>query len=118
MIAFLSGPQAMDFTLGNLLTIVAMLLAMISGYIALLRSFDSRFAALTLQIAKVMEGDIRELRLRITTLETGTEGWTKELRDRSHHLAEMLNAMALKIDRLERVSGCPAVATTLKTAVD
>jgi hypothetical protein len=108
----------MDITFGNVLTIIAMLLMMISGYIAILRSFDARFAALTLQIAKVMEGDIRELRLRITMLESGTEGWTKELRDRSHHLAEMLNAMTLKVDRLERLPHVAISATKMEVKPD
>ena len=105
MTNFLSGPQAMDFTFGNLLTIVAMLMGLVASYVALLRSFDARFSVLALQISKILEGDVRELRLRVASLESGTEGWTKDLRERGHHLAELLNAITLKVDRLEHMPG-------------
>jgi len=47
-------------------------------------------------------GDIRDLAHRVQTLEAGQDEWTKSLRRRTHELANQLNDVVLKVDRLER----------------
>jgi hypothetical protein len=48
---------------------------------------------------------IDDLSHRIVKLESGQDEWTKTLRDRTHELANSLQVLALKIDRLERPRG-------------
>jgi hypothetical protein len=76
------------------------------------RAIDKKFADLDLKLANVdllmtafkgeIKSDIRDLTGRISALETGQDEWTKTLRARTHDLAEKLNEMVLKVDRLER----------------
>lgn len=49
-----------------------------------------------------LEAVTKELSRRVGTLESGQDEWTKALRKRTHELADQLNALALKVDRLER----------------
>jgi hypothetical protein len=48
------------------------------------------------------ENLIFDLTHRVSTLENGQDEWTKALRDRSHTLANDMQRLTLKIDRLER----------------
>lgn len=43
-----------------------------------------------------------DLTRRISTLESGQDEWTKTLRERTHELANQINTLVLKVDRLER----------------
>jgi hypothetical protein len=52
-----------------------------------------------------VESSLKEVTRRIGSLETGQDEWTKTLRARTHDLANQVNALALKVDRLERPSG-------------
>lgn len=45
---------------------------------------------------------IHDLTHRINTLEGGQDEWTKALRDRTHALSNEVQALVLKVDRLER----------------
>lgn len=63
---------------------------------------DTRFNSMAMQINTMMVGDIRELRDRVGRLESGQDEWTKTLRARTHELAECLNKLLLKVDRVER----------------
>jgi hypothetical protein len=48
------------------------------------------------------ERHVEDLATRVQRLETGQDEWTKTLRERTHELAGKLQALALKVDRLER----------------
>lgn len=52
-------------------------------------------------IARV-ENYVKDLTHRVSTLESGQDEWTKSLRQRTHELANDLNSLVLKVDRLER----------------
>lgn len=52
-----------------------------------------------------VESSMRELTRRVGSLETGQDEWTKTLRQRTHDLATQVNALMLKVDRLERPTG-------------
>lgn len=45
---------------------------------------------------------VRDMSQRVTKLEGGQDEWTKSLRERTHELAEHMQVLALKVDRLER----------------
>lgn len=45
---------------------------------------------------------VKDLTRRVGTLEAGQDEWTKTLRDRTHELSNHLQALVLKVDRLER----------------
>lgn len=49
-----------------------------------------------------VESIVKDLTHRVTALESGQDDWTKSLRTRTHELANQMNSLALKIDRLER----------------
>lgn len=63
---------------------------------------DDHFTKIASQIGELMQGDVRELKLRITRLEQGQDEWTKALRARTHDHSNEINTIKLKIDRLER----------------
>ncbi len=48
------------------------------------------------------EMSIRDLGVRVGTLETGQDEWTKNLRERTHDLSKQVQVLVLKVDRLER----------------
>lgn len=52
-------------------------------------------------IGKV-EKAISDLGHRVGTLESGQDSWTQSLRERTHQLADQVQALVLKVDRLER----------------
>lgn len=56
-------------------------------------------------LLSAVETSVKELAHRVTTLESGQDEWTKSLRDRTHHLAEQMQVLVLKVDRLERPGG-------------
>jgi hypothetical protein len=56
---------------------------------------------LTSMLTKI-EGYVMDLTHRVTTLESGQDEWTKALRQRTHELANDLQTLVLKVDRLER----------------
>lgn len=81
------------------------------GLVAILRtaasiekSIEGRFTEIKLAMNTFKEGDIRDLQGRLTRLEMGSDEWTKALRERTHEHANEINAMKMKIDRLERPS--------------
>lgn len=59
------------------------------------------FNKMSLQINTILEGDIRELRGRIVTLESGQDEWTKTLRSRTHELANKVENLSLRFVLLE-----------------
>lgn len=90
-------------------TLILFGLQFVVGLIAILRtaasierSIDSRFAKIELVMNTFKEGDIRDLQGRLSRLETGSDEWTKALRERTHEHANEIQVMKLKIDRLER----------------
>lgn len=54
-----------------------------------------------LRINKV-DSMVEDISHRVTKLEGGQDEWTKALRERTHELAGHMQALALKVDRLER----------------
>jgi hypothetical protein len=55
-----------------------------------------------------LEAGIRELSHRLTMVESGQDEWTQSLRKRTHELADQLQILVLKVDRLERPNSHPA----------
>lgn len=49
-----------------------------------------------------LESNLTELSRRIETLETGQDQWTQALRKRTHDIADLVQTLVLKVDRLER----------------
>lgn len=45
---------------------------------------------------------VKDLAHRVSTLEAGQDEWTKALRARTHELANQLQGVAIRLDRLER----------------
>ena len=89
-------------TLGLLvLQFIGCIVAVLRMVAALERAIDNRFADIKLLLNTLTEGDIRELRNRLTKLESGQDEWTRALRQRTHDLADGMQTMVLKIDRLE-----------------
>lgn len=56
---------------------------------------------LMMLIGKV-EKAVSDLGHRVGTLESGQDSWTQSLRERTHQLADQVQALVLKVDRLER----------------
>jgi len=55
-----------------------------------------------LQINTILEGDVRELQARVQRLESGQDEWTKTLRQRTHDLAEFVNALKLDVELMKK----------------
>ncbi len=53
-------------------------------------------------LVRAAEQSVTDLMRRVGSLESGQEGWTKELRERAHELSEKVGILVLKVDRLER----------------
>lgn len=90
-------------------TIILFAAQFVGGLVAFMRavskiekSIDSRFSDMKITMTLFKEGDLRDMQGRLTRLEMGSDEWTKALRDRTHEHANEINAMKLKIDRLER----------------
>jgi archaellum component FlaC len=64
-------------------------------------STTASFATLHGQINTILQGDVRRLDERVKRLESGQDEWTKTLRDRTHDLANELNAQRLQIELLK-----------------
>lgn len=102
-----------SINLGTIVMLGGTIVAVVSAYWSLDRRSETRFSVLStgmgekftvlqLQIAGLMEGDIRELRGRVVLLESGQAEWIKTIRERTHSLSNDLNKALLMIDRLER----------------
>lgn len=64
---------------------------------------DNAKLASSLALAIVtLEGNIKDLGHRVTTVECGQDEWTKALRTRTHELANQMNNLVIRVDRLER----------------
>lgn len=48
------------------------------------------------------ERSVEDLAHRVQRLESGQDEWTKQLRERTHELANKMQDLAMKVDRLER----------------
>jgi hypothetical protein len=81
---------------------VAGLIGMLRAFAAIERSIEARFNEIKLSLNTFKEGDIRELQGRVARLETGSDEWTKELRERTHDATNEISVLKLKVDRLER----------------
>lgn len=82
--------------------------AMIIAFFAFQRAIDSKFASFDLSMEKLrgeMKSEVRDITRRLSSLEAGQDEWTKTLRGRTHELAEHLQVVQLKVDRLERPRG-------------
>jgi len=77
------------------------LIIMLRAFSAIERSIDRRFADFKLELTTFKEGDLRDLHSRVKRIETGTDDWSKILRDRTHATNNEINLMKLQIDRLE-----------------
>ena len=51
----------------------------------------------------IVDTTVRDLAHRVSKLKSGQDEWTKSLRTRTHELANEVNALVLKVDRLERL---------------
>lgn len=90
-------------------TVMLLAVQFIVGLVAILRalrsnerSIDARFTEMKLMLIKFEEGDLRELKTSVLRLTTGQDEWTKTLRERTHELANVVNDLLLRVDRLER----------------
>ena len=63
---------------------------------------DSSIKADLIGLIATAERYVEDLSHRVQKLEAGQDEWTKTLRDRTHELANKLQDLALKVDRLER----------------
>lgn len=54
-----------------------------------------------LQINTLLEGDVRELQARVARLESGQDEWTKTLRQRTHDLANDVQALRLTVELMK-----------------
>lgn len=81
------------------------LVGILRAFAAIERSIDKRFSQMTLQLNTFEMGDLRELKASVKRLETGQDEWTKALRERTHDLANDVNTLKIKVDRLERPEG-------------
>ncbi len=87
-------------------------LTLIIGLFTFQRAIDNKLAQLDVSLATFrgdMKSDLRDLGTRVGRLETGQDEWTKTLRQRTHDLAEELNVVKMKVDRLERPHGIAPV---------
>lgn len=60
-------------------------------------TMNESFKLVGLQINTILEGDIRELKARVTRLESGQDEWSKELRQRTHDLSGKVDALGFEI---------------------
>lgn len=81
------------------------IVAILRAFSAIERSIDARFAQMMITLNTFKEGDLRELTATVKRLETGQDGWTKELRERTHGLGNQVHTLQIKVDRLERPEG-------------
>lgn len=58
------------------------------------------------QVSKV-DSEVRDLSHRVSKLESGQDEWTKTLRERTHELGNQVQALIMKVDRLERPQAGP-----------
>lgn len=58
-------------------------------------------ALLLADIAR-LASDARDANGRIERIEAGSDEWTKTIRERTHDLANQVNTLILRVDRLER----------------
>lgn len=63
---------------------------------------DGNVKEAILAVVSRIELGVTDLTHRVGTLENGQDEWTKSLRTRTHELAEKVNTLMLKVDRLER----------------
>lgn len=114
-----------DWTIsvGSLVVVIVQLVAMVGAYyglkadiaalasnlaLAVITEKTSRQSSVDglkfdlMQLIAASEGAIKELSHRIGTLESGQDEWTKALRKRTHDLADQMNLLVLKVDRIER----------------
>lgn len=78
------------------------------AFVAFQRAIDRKFAAFDVLMVSFrgdVKSDVRDITRRLSSLETGQDEWTKTLRARTHELAEQVNVLGLKVDRLERPHG-------------
>lgn len=92
--------------IGSILLWLAQSAAMLFvAFVGVQRAIDRKFAEFDVALTAFrgdVKSDIRDLSGRVKALETGQDEWTKTLRARTHDLAEKLNVLELKVDRLER----------------
>lgn len=76
--------------------------------VAMLREREARLSsqatdkAELIAIISKLEGYVHDLTHRVSTLESGQDEWTKSLRSRTHELADAMQVLVLRVDRLER----------------
>jgi hypothetical protein len=63
-----------------------------------------------LQINTILEGEVRELRTRVSRLESGQDEWTKELRHRTHDLSGKVDQLGFAIELMKAKHGDGAKA--------
>ena len=61
--------------------------------------------SLLMEMLKGVEANVKDIGIRVSTLETGQDEWTKTLRERTHEIGNHVNDLILKVDRLERPKG-------------
>ncbi len=71
-------------------------------------TMNENFKQVGLQINTILQGDVRELRGRVERLESGQDEWTKELRQRTHDLAEHVNKLGFAIELLKAAQAAQA----------
>lgn len=85
----------------SIVQLIGFTVAAIRTVTAIQSAIDKRFAGFELLLNTFKEGDIRELRGQVLELRAAQNEWIKALRERTHKLADDMNLVALKVDRLE-----------------
>lgn len=62
----------------------------------------SQFNEMAIQVNTILQGDVRELRLRINKLESDQNEWIKTLRDRTHELTTQMNRIVLDVALMKK----------------
>lgn len=55
-----------------------------------------------MMLINAVDSAVKEIDRRVGTLERGKDEWTQELRNRSHELANQMQTLVSKVDRLDK----------------
>lgn len=62
---------------------------------------SGQFDTMAVQVNKILQDDVVELRAKLSKLESGQDDWTKELRERTHELAKVADKQGYEIELLK-----------------
>ena len=65
-------------------------------------SINESFTKIAIQINTILEGTVRRLDDRVGRLESGQDEWTKELRQRTHDLGNVVNKLTWDVEAIKK----------------